>query len=434
MLVNFRFKNCRSFYKESLFSMEATYDTEYKEINTFSPGKKVLDDEDGRLLKSALVFGGNASGKSNLLKALNYMKFCVLFSGPNSLITDQNRPFALLEGAEDEESLYEVDFIRNDAFYRYGFTIEKGNIKDEWLKRRTDDKRLTSVFERRGNEYMLTGYTKNQVSLISTSPKTLFISAVSNFGFSKIRPYTDDVISWFNTVDIIFTNTRNSVRIYQNESVFRDKALKILKLADIGISSMQVVKKNLGTLENKDGGRILPFPFLGEGEFEKEEDNYYNIDLETDFAVYDKDGGEGGEKKVLLYKDGDFNSEGTKRLINYLGFVLVAIETGRVLLLDEIDSQLHFLVVDYVINMFNSIHQNPKNAQLIATAHNMALMDGNIRRDQIYFTSKDDKGQSDLSSLSDFKGVRKDDLFSKKYLAGFYANIPNMKRGLPEDA
>ena len=100
------------------------------------------------------------------------------------------------------------------------------------------------------------------------------------------------------------------------------------------------------------------------------------------------------------------------------------------ILIDEIDAKLHFLVADYLLKLFNSIDKNPKNAQLICTAHNVMLMDEDLRRDQIYFTSKDSVGESTLVSLSDYPNVRKNDLFSKKYLAGFYAKLPDMTESM----
>jgi len=115
--------------------------------------------------------------------------------------------------------------------------------------------------------------------------------------------------------------------------------------------------------------------------------------------------------------------------MSILGTVLQALDKGSIVLVDEIDSKLHFLIVDYIIKAFNSISENANHAQLIATAHNVLLMDGDLRRDQIYFTSKDKYGATEINSLADFNDVRKTDLFSKKYLAGFYSAIPNIKRG-----
>ena len=154
----------------------------------------------------------------------------------------------------------------------------------------------------------------------------------------------------------------------------------------------------------------------------------YNIDLDTQFDVYDSNNKRVATRDIMLYKDRGFHSEGTIRLLCYLGFILSALDSGKVLFMDEIDSKLHFLVTDYLIKMFNSIDKNPKNAQLICTAHNVMLMDEDLRRDQIYFTSKDEFGVSTLVSLIDYKGVRKNDLFSKKYLAGFYSKLPNFNK------
>ena len=142
--------------------------------------------------------------------------------------------------------------------------------------------------------------------------------------------------------------------------------------------------------------------------------------------MYDKKGKAKGKRDILLYKNAGFNSEGTVRLLCYLGWILAALDQGRVIVIDEIDAKLHFLVADYIVKLFNSIDTNPKNSQLVCTAHNVMLMDEDLRRDQIYFTSKDKYGESALVSLSDYKNVRKTDLFSKRYLAGFYAKLPDM--------
>ena len=164
------------------------------------------------------------------------------------------------------------------------------------------------------------------------------------------------------------------------------------------------------------------------GQLKQENENMYNIDLDTKFDVYNSKNKKVGERNVMLYKDKGFHSEGTTRLLCYLGWILAALDKGRVIFIDEIDSKLHFLVADYLIKMFNSIDKNTNNAQLICTAHNVMLMDEDLRRDQIYFISKNKYGVSELVSLADFKGVRKNDLFSKKYLAGFYSDLPNMNK------
>ena len=170
--------------------------------------------------------------------------------------------------------------------------------------------------------------------------------------------------------------------------------------------------------------QIQPNAFRGQ--LKQEENNLFNIDMETIFNVYNEKGKKVGNRSIMLFKDKGFNSDGTERLLCYLGWLLAALDQGRVILIDEMDAKLHFLVADYLIRLFNSIDKNPKNSQLICTAHNVMIMDEDLRRDQIYFTSKNEIGESSLVSLSDYKSVRKNDLFSKKYLAGFYSSLPDM--------
>ena len=428
MLVNFLFKNCRSFYQENIFSMQAVKDTELREINTFTVDSRLMPKDENEFIKSAVIFGGNASGKSNVLKALAYMKNVLLMSASQFPIVVANETFAFYENAQNEESTYEVEIIHNASYYKYGFTLLKGVVKSEWLERRKE--RLTPVFKRTDNDLEITGLSKQATRLINISKNTLFLSVGNNFHLD-IAPYLNDVMQWFQNLLIVFENDANILDIYtMGNGKYKEQALKILKLADIGIQDIRVKKDKVANMANFNDilnfnaqMQINPASF---GQLKQEEKNLYNIDLETFFVVYDEKGRIKGKKDVLLYKNAGFNSEGTARLLCYLGWILAALDQGRVIVIDEIDAKLHFLVADYIIKLFNSIDTNPKNAQLICTAHNVMLMDEDLRRDQIYFTSKDKYGESSLVSLSDYKNVRKTDLFSKRYLAGFYAKLPDM--------
>lgn len=430
MLINFRFKNSRSFLNENTLSMEATSDSELREINTFTINEKLMPKGENEVLKSAVIFGSNASGKSNVLKILTYMRNVISSSGAQFPVVQANEPFAFLENAANEESLFEVEIIQNDTFYRYGFTILHGSINSEWLDRRTE--RLTSVFKRNSKNIEITGLNKQAAGLINISPKTLFLSVANNFHLD-IAPYISDVLDWFKNLLIVFSNNANSLDIYTvNNGKYREEALKILSLADIGISDIKVIKDKVANMNDitdvlRFNTQIQVNPTLV-GQLKQEATELYNIDLQTQFEVYDENHEVKGHRDVMLFKNRGFNSEGTERLLLYMGWILAALDNGYVLLIDEIDSKLHFLVTDYIIKLFNSIDSNPKNAQLICTAHNIMLMDEDLRRDQIYFTSKNAYGISTLSSLSDYKNVRKSDLFSKKYLAGFYTKLPDMKQ------
>ena len=429
MLVNFRFKNCRSFYDEAELSMRATTDDTYRELNTFEVKESLMEKGDNELIKAALIFGGNASGKSNVLKAFLYMARIVRYSSAQLSIIDPKETFAFKSGSDKEKSLYEVEIVQNNLYYKYGFELIGDKVNSEWLYKR--EERLTPVFERKNGKLKILGETAASINLIKVPDSTLFLSIGNNFNLS-INSYLADVMSWFLNALIVFENNRNSLDIYTMEDgKYKAQALDILKRADIGIKDFEVIKDKLGSVSEPDGlqklnAKIQMDPSILNTQITADFDTLYNIDMQTLFNVLNDEDEIVGKKEVMLFKEGSFNSEGTIRLMCYLGWILAALDQGRVIFIDEIDSKLHFLVADYLIKMFNSIEHNPQNAQLICTAHNVMLMDDGLRRDQIYFTSKDVRGRSSLVSLADYKGVRKTDLFSKRYLAGFYALLPNL--------
>lgn len=431
MLVNFRFKNFKSFYNENNLSLQATKDNELEEINTFNVNETLFNKtEQPELLKSAIIFGSNASGKSNVIKGITYMYNAIRLSSAQQIdVIKNNETFAFYENANNEISLYEVEIIQNNNLYKYGFTILQGKIEKEWLYKRNE--RTTIVFEREKNKLKLTGNELVQ-SLINIPETTLFLSIGSNFNLS-ISNYLKDVLDWFNNIIIVFENNANSLDIYSVENQkYKKLAIEILKKADIGIKNMTVVKDKIASLQDLNSVLAFNMQFQSNpnkyGQLKQENENMYNIDLDTQFNVYNNKNEKIATKDIMLFKDKGFHSEGTIRLLCYLGYILAALDKGKIIFIDEIDSKLHFLVADYLLKMFNSIDKNPNNSQLICTAHNIMLMDDDLRRDQIYFTSKNEYGVSSLVSLADYKGVRKNDLFSKKYLAGFYLKLPNLDR------
>ena len=432
MLVNFRFKNCRSFYEETQISLETTKDDAMREINTFFVDENTMPKDENELLKAAVIFGGNASGKSNVIKALAYMKNVILFSASQMPIVQQNETFAFYQNAKQEDTMFEVEFIFNKTFYRYGFILNCGFIKEEWLDKRVE--RLTPVFRRKGKEIEIVGPDKGTARLINLAPNALFLSVGSNFHLDIIYAL-NDVMAWFQNLLIVFENNANSLDIYTLENgKYRERALKILQLADIGIRDIRVKKDKIANIADLNdvlrfNAQLQIHPASAKGQLKQEENNLFNIDMLTKFDIYDVTTKEVvSQKNIMLFKDRGFNSEGTERLLCYLGWMLAALDLGRVIFIDEIDAKLHFLVADYLIGLFNSIDSNFKNAQLVCTAHNVMLMDEDLRRDQIYFTSKDEYGESKLVALSDYKNVRKENLFSKRYLAGFYSKLPDMTR------
>ena len=427
MLVNFRFKNCRSFFDETVLSMQTTSDDSYRELNTFDAGD-VIPDGDGELLKSAVLFGANASGKSKVLKAFSYMANVARLSSAQIPVVASNESYVLKQGADSESSLYEVEIVQDGTFYRYGFELCSGKVIHEWLYRRKQ--RLTKIFERTGNKLTVSGETSKSIGLINVPDTALFLSIGNNFNLS-INKYLADVMDWFLNVLIVFENSANSLDIYTMEDgKYKQQALEIIKHADIGIHDFDIVKDKIAGTDTESishlNMRLKHNPAIIAGQLKADNEGLYNIDMRTQFSVYDDTDSVVDTKDVMLFKEDGFNSEGTVRLMCDLGWILAALDKGRVIFIDEIDSKLHFLVADYLLRLFNSIADNPKNAQLICTAHNVLLMDEGLRRDQIYFTAKDIRGRSTLVSLADYTGVRKTDLFSKRYLAGFYTTLPDL--------
>lgn len=412
MLVEFKFSNFRSFKDETVLSMKANTrvdDDEYFEFNTFEVPSNLLPNEN-RLIKTATIYGPNASGKSNVLKALKYVKDVVLFSSAID-ITKHNEPFAFLS-SNDESSNFEISFIENDAYYEYFFSIKGGVIAEERLLKRVE--RKTLVFERKGDSLKISGVNSAVKNIINLNPTILFLTQAKSYSFGGASTDIAKAFNWFTKLIVVFEENKNLLTIYEDKK-YIDRALDILKMADIGIEDFNVYKEKIDK------------PSEYSTEILKENDGYNSLDIETYFNVYDENGNIVGEKPIFLLKDAGFHSEGTKRLLMYLGWILKALDEGDVILIDELDSKMYFLLADYILRSFNSISKNLYNAQLISTAHNLLLMDGDIRRDEIYFTSKKKNGETILKSLAKFKGVLKKDLFSKNYLLGFYTELPNMK-------
>lgn len=429
-LVNFKVKNFRSFYDETIFSMQATSIKEFAELNTFLCNEKLFPKNENELLKTAIIFGANASGKTNLIKALNFMKALILTSSnPSNPVVQSNTPFAFFNEADNESTLFEIEIIANNIFYDYGFEITNRKFTKEFLKKRTNG-RLVDIFVRNIVGVDLNSASKKKKgSIEGINTQSLFLS-FANAPFlaldEEVVKDLRNVLNWFNEPNLFIIDEykMNKYNIYQEEDgKYAKLALKFIKQADIGVENFAVVQEKVGDkadsfirVKGKRPPQFLPI-----------DNDVIGLDLKTGFNIFNKAHEIVGKKDVYLEKDFGFHSDGTYRLLSILGLILKVLDKGGILIIDEIDSKLNFLIVDYILKSFNSINKNINNAQFISTAHNVLLMDYDLRRDQIYFASKNKYGATELYSLVDFNYVRKTDLFSKKYLAGFYSAIPTIK-------
>ena len=405
-----------SFYEENIFTMKAGPDTKYRDFNTSKT-------KYGRLLKSAFVFGANGSGKTNFIQAATWMNTVVVseLSRQSKLIS--NVPyFQFHEEASNIPTTMEVQFIVEETLYEYGFEILNGEVIKEFLSRKVGQ-RLTPVFFRNSPDFKDISFTGKEMDNVkdlakNTRKDNLFLYW-ANGGNNEIAI---EVYRWFEESLYFFDmNQENAlseitVDYVQNEKNGKQKILDLLKQADINIIDFNMdiseEEPSFKKLLKKSVADKLP-PVT-------------SVSLETYHYYYDRDWSNPKPIPIPFSHE----SAGTQKLFEVAGPILDALEKGKVIFIDEIDTRLHPLLVRFLVMMFNSISKNPNNAQLICNTHDVLLLDENIRRDQIYFTEKNENGVSQLYALTDFTGIRKDSKLLKRYLIGLFGAVPNIREQL----
>ena len=400
MLIQFSVENYLSFKDKVVFSMLAGKDKEHKEAVAEINEKE-------KYLKSGVIYGANASGKSNLLQALWFMVSYVLTSHEKQLNLPTGRvPFKFDPNTENLPSSFEVIFIQDQVKYAYGFSATDNEITDEYLYHYPHGRKAL-VFERtKTKEYRFTTDVELQSSLKDRNSKNkLYLSTAANWNYDKVIP----VFNWFSTCMFLNMNTYGQAYGVNAETLrdddYRDRVAAMLRAADFGIHGLRVKEGNVSL-----GGTWS--------------DVYDNI--EAIHRVIDKNGIAQTYSLNMMEE-----SRGTNTYLNLIGLVHKALETGGLFVADELDTNLHPLLTEQIVALFNSEKDNPNNAQLIFTTHNTNLMDLKIlRRDQIWFTEKDENtAVSDLFSLDSYS-VRKDAKVEKSYLLGRYGAVPMFRGGL----
>ena len=399
MLIRFSFKNFKSFKNENCLDMEATSLKEH-EYN-------VAKTENGEYLKVSAIYGANASGKTNVLQAFDYMKKRILVSDDSK----KNSPI-------DEENIYsfminndpialEVEILaKNNKIYKYGFEVLKDTIISEWLFEKRVNK-FYAIFERENNNVSM---KPNKISgLVNIDERTLFLNI-----YSKIDRNNEDfsnVYDWFvNSMYLDlgnpnferFINNRVSLKILSDEN-YKKELLKFIKTFDFGIEGIKTTPDSLEAVKSNNG----------------------IIDIEVLHR------GENGELKALPFY---LESNGTRKMFHLFDFFMDALKNGMVLFVDELDAKLHPLLTRYIINLFHNSQTNIGNGQLIYSTHDTVnLNKETFRRDEIWFAEKDKDGISEIYALSDYileddknagKKVRNDATYNKDYLTGRYGAIP----------
>ena len=403
MLIRFSFKNFKSFKNENCLDMEATSLKEH-EYN-------VVKTEHINLLKVAAIYGANASGKTNVLQAFDYMKKRILVSDDsrkNSHIDEDNVYSFMIN---NEPISLEVEILaKNNKRYKYGFDVLKDSIASEWLYEKRINKYYL-IFEREKNNVTMKSNSKIS-GLANIDERTLFLNI-----YSKIDKDNEDfnnVYNWFVNANYLdlgnprfedFINTRISLKILSDEK-YKKELLRFIKTFDSGIEGIKTTPNSLEEVQNNN--RVVKVELIHRGD-----DN---------------------ELKALPL---ELESNGTRKMFHLFDFFMDALRNGMVLFIDELDAKLHPLLTRYIINLFHNSETNIGNGQLIYSTHDTVnLNKDTFRRDEIWFTEKNKDGVSELYALSDYildeedgnnksgKKVRNDATYNKDYLTGRYGAIP----------
>lgn len=419
MILQFRVGNYRSFKDIATFSMVASSIKERESENVFCYDDKL------ELLKSAIIYGANASGKSNLLKAMNFMKSIVLNSSKESLSTEEInvRSFKLSTETENQPSFFEMVFIHKKVKYRYGFQVDRKKVHSEWLFY-SPKGRETRLFTREDNNCHLGLSFKEGKDLIKkTRENALFVSVVAQFNGNISK----NVLDWFANLKHISGGNESKQLDYTINKLkvpgFKEKILRFLKIADFDI-------EDIDSLDTKIDKNNLPknMPDEIKKAIIESAKEVTSRKIYTSHNKYNK------ENNPIEYVKFDLEfdeSKGTKKFLSVSGPIIDVLSNGSVFTVDELDARLHPKLVQYIIGLFNSKDNNPLNAQLIFVSHNTNYLNSNLfRRDQIWFTDKNDYGVTDLYSLVEYKKdnkkVRNDASYEKNYLLGKYGSTPNI--------
>ena len=398
MLIQFSVENYLSIKDKVVLSLLASRDNEHPE--------HLILDGNKNYLKSAVIYGANASGKSNVLNAFWFMVNYVLTSHNQQVHKAIDRiPFKFDKETPARPSSFEVIFTANGIRYAYGFSVTDKAVVEEYLYYYPNG-RQAIIFERKDTtDFRFTVDIDEQNTLKErTSANKLYLSVASNWSYVKVIP----VLEWFASCQIITKNSVADAYGLEAEQLkdddYRRVIASMLRIADFGIQSLQV--RDSDPISSKRG------------------DIFTNVD-----AVHTVQHVEGNISSYTLNMTEE--SDGTNSYFKLIGVVKKALDLGTLLVADEMDAHLHPLLTKHLVSLFNSAEFNPKGAQLIFTSHNTNLLDLDVlRRDQIWFTEKDEQtAATDLFSLYDFS-IRKDAKVEKGYLIGRYGAIPFIKGGM----
>ena len=421
MLIEFSVKNFLSFKDIVTLSMEKGNGDEKLE--------NVFTKNDVDLLRTTAIYGANASGKTNILKAFT----CAILMIRNSNFMNTTnkwfsiKPFLFDKKTSKEPSEFEFIFIANDVKYRYFFSADANKIYDEILDAYYTQK-PTNIFTRTNtNDYEFNNDKSKLESIAAKNTENkLFLTTATTWNYDK----TKDAFLWFSekidTYDSFDKiSDQDLIEYSKNDGELKEFALKLLKEADIFIKDIHVDYEEK-EMDNAMMDMLIPPLARTNGTFKMS-----NVRIELEHEIIDKD-----KNKHIYSLNFNDESSGTRTLFALAPFLKRAFESAKTIVVDELEKSMHPALVEFIVKLFNDKSINKANSQLIFITHATNLLTTELlRRDQIWFTEKNpDTGVSELYPLDSFS-VRKDENIQKGYINGRYGAVPFIKDidSWPED-
>ncbi len=422
MLVDYSVENYRSVNDTCTLSMRASSISD-------TPHSNIINRGNNKLLSTAVIYGANSSGKSNIIKAMLQMKSIVLTSVKlNDNETLDYEPF-LYTTEKNEPSMFEVTFIHEEKKYRYGFEITSNKIIEEWLystslKRNKE----TELFFRQDKQITIGSSFKeglNKQEMVNDN--RLFLSLCAQLGGKTSKL----IMQWFASSINIISGIDSDGYATFSRMMLHEELVECNQAKEF-YQHIQLGFKDITSEEEEFDSSKIPknIPENLREDIIKRYTGKKRVDLLSVHNVYDKNGNIVDEITSNFL---DTESEGTKKLIEISGPIFDTLNGGKTLIIDELDAKLHPHITQHIINLFNNQETNQHGAQLIFSTHDTNLLASKMfRRDQIWFTEKNQKEETDLYNmmnilLPDGSKPRNDANYEKNYIAGRYGAIPYIR-------
>jgi AAA15 family ATPase/GTPase len=412
MIIEFSIGNFRSIKDVQSINLTTAKIKELAGTNTININDKIS------VLKSKAIYGANASGKSNFIKALVSFIRIIKQSVKDDNILRYIERFQLSNETEEMPSFFQLIFISNNIQYRFGFEATNEKITSEWLYGMPNEREVC-FFIRENNEIKeISKKHYNEGSKILNffgedneifRNNSLFLSAVSAMNGKLSKQIIEDITSITVLSGLSDRELFNVAGTALDDDNQKIKIVDFLKLADTGINTLDLIELSKETVVEDAPTELLE---------SIEQGNKIGLILSSHDKYSEK-------KKVGIQKlhFQSTQSEGTIKMFELSPFLLRALNNGETLFIDEFDARFHPLITKKIVELFNS--KNNSKAQLIFVTHDTNLLSPELlRRDQIEFVEKDKYGESHMYTLVQFKGIRNNASFEKDYIEGRYGAIP----------